>query len=469
MTRQIFISYRREDSLGSTGRLYDRLRAHFKDYGIFIDVDTISPGEDFVEAVKKAVDGCDVLIAVIGNKWLKITDKNDKRVLDDEVDFVRTEIRAALQRKVKVIPVLIENALMPDSGDLPDDLKGLAHINAIEISHTRFNDDVDRLIKVLEKYFQQIESSDVKNETPKPKHDEPADTGSHVKPLPLVETAIVGQQEKAGNDISQLPPETSERMEESPNNDDDYIVKAAKGKKIKKYVFIAAGTLILIFAIWKFMTPSPGGNDTEKESTAVDQSTLITDTSQMPAQQNIQLDTTTILPGKETVKFTPPKVVKDEETIDENKKAGKSTATGVVKGERTAEEAKKAGFTSPGSVKDVTTTEETKNNNDEKILRKVEVEAQFPGGPSAWAKYIQQAIQANQDAFTEKDYGTCIVKFIVDNTGGVSNVEATTMINTKLAEVATNAIRKGPKWSPAQQNGRYVKAYRLQPVTLKPD
>lgn len=452
MTGQIFISYRREDSLGSTGRLYDRLRAHFKDYGIFIDVDTISPGEDFVEAVKKAVESCDVLIAVIGNKWLRITDKNDKRILDDDVDFVRTEIRAALQRKIKVIPVLVENALMPEPGDLSGDLKGLAHINAIEISHTRFNDDADRLIKVLEKYFQQIESSNVKNETPKPIPDEPADTGSDITPLPVIETAITGHQEQGGNDIPELTSEPSDPIEEPLNNDDDYILRAAKGNKIKKYVFIAAGTLILIFAIWKFITPAPGGNNTGNESTAVDQSTLNTDTSQMPALQtaqehNIQGDTTAILPGKKTTKFTPPKVVKDEETIDDNKKAGKSTSTGVVTDEKT--------------------TDETKNNDEEKVFTKVEIEAQFPGGPSAWAKYIQQAIQANQDAFTEKDYGTCVVKFIVDNTGSVSHVEAATMKNTKLAEVATNAIRKGPKWSPAQQNGRFVKAYRLQPVTLR--
>ena len=90
----------------------------------------------------------------------------------------------------------------------------------------------------------------------------------------------------------------------------------------------------------------------------------------------------------------------------------------------------------------------------------------FPGGPGAWTKYVQRAIEANQDEFTESDYGTCIVKFIVDKTGKVSEVEATTMKGSKLAEVATNTIRKGPNWTPAQQNGRYVNAYRLQPVSF---
>ncbi len=107
-----------------------------------------------------------------------------------------------------------------------------------------------------------------------------------------------------------------------------------------------------------------------------------------------------------------------------------------------------------------------KKEDEDKVFTKVEIEASFPGGASAWTKYVTRAIQSNADEFTESDFGTCVVKFIVDKTGKVSQVEATTMKGTKLAEVATNAIRKGPNWTPAQQNGRYVNAYRLQPVTL---
>ncbi len=96
----------------------------------------------------------------------------------------------------------------------------------------------------------------------------------------------------------------------------------------------------------------------------------------------------------------------------------------------------------------------------------IEKEAQFPGGPAAWQKYIQRAIQRQLDEFSDKDYGTCTVKFQVDENGNVSNVEATTMQGSKLAEISVNTIRKGPKWIPAMQNGRYVTAYRFQPVTL---
>ncbi|MEO9146257.1 MAG: N-acetylmuramoyl-L-alanine amidase [Ginsengibacter sp.] len=109
------------------------------------------------------------------------------------------------------------------------------------------------------------------------------------------------------------------------------------------------------------------------------------------------------------------------------------------------------------------------NQNDtvpDKVFKKVEVEASFPGGTDAWAKYIQRAIQDSIPVLDNEDYGTCVVRFIVNTNGNVSNVEATTMKGTHLANIAVNAIKKGPKWIPASQNGHTVAAYRLQPVTL---
>ncbi|MEO6893772.1 MAG: energy transducer TonB [Ginsengibacter sp.] len=104
--------------------------------------------------------------------------------------------------------------------------------------------------------------------------------------------------------------------------------------------------------------------------------------------------------------------------------------------------------------------------SEDNTFRPVEIEAKFPGGDEAWQKYIQRAIQRELDEFSETDYGTCVVKFMVDINGNVSNVEANTMKGSKLAEIAVSTIRKGPKWIPAMQNGRYVTAYRFQPVTL---
>lgn len=108
-----------------------------------------------------------------------------------------------------------------------------------------------------------------------------------------------------------------------------------------------------------------------------------------------------------------------------------------------------------------------KKPEDKPPFTRVEKEAQFPGGSAAWLKYVTRAIQSKLDEFSDADYGTCQVKFVVSNTGEVSDVQAITMKGSKLAEIAVNAIRKGPRWIPALQNGRYVNAYRVQPVTLQ--
>ena len=117
------------------------------------------------------------------------------------------------------------------------------------------------------------------------------------------------------------------------------------------------------------------------------------------------------------------------------------------------------------SIGDDNNTEQN-SSDDNKIFTKVQEEASFPGGNQKWSQYISRAITAVIDKFGENDYGTCIVKFIVDEEGNVSNVEATTMKGTQLAKVSVDAIRNGPKWIPAMNNNIPVSAYRLQPVTL---
>ena len=100
----------------------------------------------------------------------------------------------------------------------------------------------------------------------------------------------------------------------------------------------------------------------------------------------------------------------------------------------------------------------------------VQIQAAFPGGDEGWIKYVKRAVENNVDELTEAgESGTCRVKFIVDKAGSVSEVEALTLKGTKLAEIAVNAIRKGPRWTPAQQNGRFVKAFREQPITFSID
>lgn len=107
-----------------------------------------------------------------------------------------------------------------------------------------------------------------------------------------------------------------------------------------------------------------------------------------------------------------------------------------------------------------------KNTLPDHLFAKVENEAEFPGGHEDWINYMVKRIKENADSLTEKDFGTCVVKFIVNTDGSVSHVEATTMKESKLAKIAINALREGPNWIPASQNGHVVASYRLQPVTL---
>lgn len=102
----------------------------------------------------------------------------------------------------------------------------------------------------------------------------------------------------------------------------------------------------------------------------------------------------------------------------------------------------------------------------DKIFTKTEIRATFPGGTFAWQHYVTKVIQNHLSDFNKKDYGTVLVKFIVDEDGTISKVQAFTMKGTNLAKVAVDAIIKGPKWKPAEQNGRYVKSYMIQPFTL---
>jgi hypothetical protein len=113
-------------------------------------VDSIELGDDFVQVISRAVGSCDVLLALIGDQWLTITDDRGRRRLDDPDDFVRLEIEAALQRNVRIIPILVDGANMPRLDELPAGLVGLERRQALELSPSRFEYDTNRLVKVLD-------------------------------------------------------------------------------------------------------------------------------------------------------------------------------------------------------------------------------------------------------------------------------------------------------------------------------
>lgn len=146
----VFISYRRDDSAASAGRIFDRLTDRFGEENVFRDLDTIEPGAEFAEVIAEHIARCDALIAVIGREWLNATDAEGRRRLDDPKDFVRAEIREGLRFNKRVIPALVEGAAMPKRTELPRDIAALAGRNAIEVSESRFDYDVQRLIKATE-------------------------------------------------------------------------------------------------------------------------------------------------------------------------------------------------------------------------------------------------------------------------------------------------------------------------------
>ncbi len=146
----IFISYRRDDSAGYAGRLYDRLIPHFGAERVFMDVEGIEPGADFVTAIEDAVGSCRVLIVIIGDEWLTTLDGAGRRRLDDPHDFIRLETVTALKRGIRVVPVLVGGALMPRAEELPADLGPLARRQAIEISHKQWEATTAELIRALE-------------------------------------------------------------------------------------------------------------------------------------------------------------------------------------------------------------------------------------------------------------------------------------------------------------------------------
>jgi hypothetical protein len=146
---RIFISYRRLETAWPAGRLYDVLVEHFPAEQVFKDVDSIEPGEDFVERITAAVGSCDVLLALIGPNWLTITDEEGRRRLDNPGDYVRVEIETALTRKIRVIPILVDDARMPRVNELPPTLAPLVRRNAVEINPLTF--DTKRLITAVHK------------------------------------------------------------------------------------------------------------------------------------------------------------------------------------------------------------------------------------------------------------------------------------------------------------------------------
>jgi TIR domain len=149
MTTRIFINYRRDDTTSTAGRLHDRLAESFGRENLFMDVDHIPAGVDFIDHLKTQVAACNDFLAIIGPNWLDARNENGERRLDAPDDFVSVEIAAALSRNIRVIPVLVDGARMPKENELPDLLKPLVRRQAIELRNAHFGRDAEAVIEKI--------------------------------------------------------------------------------------------------------------------------------------------------------------------------------------------------------------------------------------------------------------------------------------------------------------------------------
>jgi hypothetical protein len=146
---RIFLSYRRSDVGGHAGRLADALLQRLGAKSVFQDVVAISPGQDFTVELDRALDDSDAVLAVIGPGWLTaVTPQGAPRLFQAD-DYVRLELARALNRNVRVVPVLVGGAALPPATELPEDLQGLVQRQAVVLHDETWHQDVEGLVRSL--------------------------------------------------------------------------------------------------------------------------------------------------------------------------------------------------------------------------------------------------------------------------------------------------------------------------------
>ena len=150
----IFVSYRRSDTAMASGRVFDHLQAFFGDEKVFMDVNTIQLGEDFVEVLERSVKESQIMLVMIGPSWMTPADSNGRPRIQDPKDYVRYELVCAFRHELRVIPVLVDGAEMPSEDTLPLELVSLARRNAISLSTNLFKRDIAYLIDAIKSTFE---------------------------------------------------------------------------------------------------------------------------------------------------------------------------------------------------------------------------------------------------------------------------------------------------------------------------
>jgi len=174
-------------------------------------------------------------------------------------------------------------------------------------------------------------------------------------------------------------------------------------------------------------------------------------------------------PKVEMAKFTPPKIVKDEEVKEDEKPPEVEKLEETKIGTMNQEGQKDEGIVAPpveDAGKGVVEAPKKDDEDWDKTFTKVEIESEYPGGAAAWQRYLNRNLRYPQEAIDNEVQGAVVVQFIVDKEGNVSDVEAISGPQELRAE-AVRVIKKSGKWTPAVQNGRQVKSYKKQPIVFR--
>ena len=272
---RVFLSYRRTDSKWAVGRLYDRLGEGLKRENLFLDVSDSEPGDDYVERIRRIVGTCDVLLAVIGRDWLTAQDTSGRRRLDDPGDWVRVEIATALNRGIRVIPILVDDAPMPERHDLPEDLIGLSRRNAKIVSFTHFHSDLDSLLRVLEKVLGKSPEAKVAQESKPPKPDEEFDGDADITaaelPLTISVETLGGVASSLIERGAQLPAKKSQTFSTAEDNQTATTVQLFWGERPSAKDNLGLGTFNL-----EGIPPAPRGVPQIEITTEVDKNLMMT-------------------------------------------------------------------------------------------------------------------------------------------------------------------------------------------------
>jgi hypothetical protein len=176
----IFLSYRRADAAPYARLLQFQLRERFPDARVFMDLDSIEAGLDFTKAIREAIESSAVLVALIGRQWATLVDEEGRRRLDNPDDYVRFEVQTALERGVRVIPVLVDGAKALQQRELPLKLHRLARLNALELSYSRYDYDANRLFDLIRRLLTAASGTGARSQYDgRADGDAPIATGSH--------------------------------------------------------------------------------------------------------------------------------------------------------------------------------------------------------------------------------------------------------------------------------------------------